>query len=86
MGGLGSVGLSEGPTVDMRECGEEDREGEAVDGVESDAEIVVKKVVAFADILSIVNCHIEEEGYDDLENDDVSPESQEPCTKRFKLV
>ena len=37
----------------MRECGEEDREGEAVDGVESDAEIVVK-VVAFADILSIV--------------------------------
>ena len=61
VGGLGSVGLSEGPTVDMRECGEEDREGEAVDGVESDAEIVVK-VVAFADILSIVNCHIEKRG------------------------
>ena len=36
--------------------------------------------------LGQLNGHIEGEGYDDLENDDVSPESQEPCTKRFKLV
>ena len=29
---------------------------------------------------------IEGEGYDDLENDDKSPESQESSPKRFKLV